>query len=349
MKRKLIFFSAIACLLITFSACKNMKENSSKYNSTKAVSSNNIYKDESNTINTIYSEANNNSNDNTIKTNNNIKIKNKDNYDNNKNLKTITKDKNKTIKKIDKSKKFQQSNNTISSFNSLSQIEKNWYYVPRNDGITPRCDDKSLPLLKKYNGYYVGNTSSKIIYLTFDEGYENGYTSKILDILKSNNVKAAFFVTTPYIKDNKELVKRMAKEGHLVCNHSTHHPSMPSIKDIEKFNSEFSTCAKTFQDITGEDMPKFFRPPMGKYSEMSLKLTNDLGYKTIFWSFAYYDWEPSKQPSHEKGKKTILQRLHPGAIYLLHAVSKTNTEILDDVIKEIKNKDYTFKTLNELK
>ncbi|WP_373898996.1 delta-lactam-biosynthetic de-N-acetylase [Haloimpatiens sp. FM7315] len=237
------------------------------------------------------------------------------------------------------------SNNT--SINT-SNKEISWYYVPRTDGVPPRCVESATNILNKYDTYYLGNTSNKTIYLTFDEGYENGYSSKILDILKENKVKAAFFVTTPYIESNKELIKRMVDEGHLVCNHSTHHPSMASINDLSKFNGEFSVCEKAYKEVIGKDMPKFFRPPMGKFSETSLKRTKDLGYKTIFWSFAYGDWQTDKQPTQDKAKKTIMERLHPGAIYLLHAVSKTNTEVLDEVIKNIKSQGYSFKTLNDL-
>lgn len=234
------------------------------------------------------------------------------------------------------------------SSKTLSSKELNWYFMPRKDEVPPRCIEEGAPMLKKYSAYYLGDTSQKVIYLTFDEGYENGYSAKILDVLKENNIKAAFFVTTPYINSNKELVKRMVREGHLVCNHSTTHPSMASIKDVEKFKKEFLGCEKAFKDLTGKDMPKYFRPPMGKFSELSLNRTENLGYKTIFWSFAYRDWEPASQPSHELAKKTIMERVHPGAVYLLHAVSKTNTEVLGDVIKDLKSKGYTFKSLDEL-
>lgn len=231
---------------------------------------------------------------------------------------------------------------------TASNVKKGWYFMPNDNGTPPTCDAEGLKWLKEFNGYYLGDTSKKVIYLTFDEGYENGYSSKILDILKENDVKAAFFVTTPYIKANKDLIKRMVDEGHIVGNHSTTHPSMPTVTDINKFNDEILTCAETFKEVTGKDMPKFFRPPMGEYSETSLKRTNDLGYKTIFWSFAYKDWDKNNQPSPDYAKETILKRTHNGAIMLLHAVSKTNTEVLDDVIKEWKNQGYTFKTLEDL-
>jgi peptidoglycan-N-acetylmuramic acid deacetylase len=232
----------------------------------------------------------------------------------------------------------------------LSTVEKNWFYQPKNDGTPSGEPPEILALLKNHSGYYLGDTSKKVIYLTFDEGYENGYTSKILDVLKANNVKAAFFVTVPYINSNKDLIKRMVAEGHLVCNHSNNHPSMAQVamKDEEKFQKEFTDTEKAFEEVTGTKMPKFFRPPMGKYSELSLSYTKELGYKTIFWSFAYKDWITDQQPTQEYAKKIIAERTHNGAIVLLHAVSKTNTEIMDSILKDWKSKGFEFKTLNDL-
>ncbi|MFT8314216.1 MAG: delta-lactam-biosynthetic de-N-acetylase [Clostridium sp.] len=230
---------------------------------------------------------------------------------------------------------------------NLSTKENSWYIVPASEEKIPRVDI-DVDWLKKYNGYYIGDTNNKYIFLTFDEGYENGYTAKILDILKANNVKAAFFVTVPYIKSNKELVKRMADEGNLVCNHSNTHPSMATITNEEKFKWELTSTEEAYKEATGYDMSKFFRPPMGRYSELSLNYTNKLGYKTIFWSLAHKDWLKDNQPNPEQAKKLILKRTHPGGIYLLHAVSKTNTDILDSLIKEWKSRGYEFKTLNDL-
>jgi peptidoglycan-N-acetylmuramic acid deacetylase len=228
--------------------------------------------------------------------------------------------------------------------------EKSWFFQPKKDGTPSGEPPEVLALIQKYSAYYLGDTNNKVIYLTFDEGYENGYSAKILDTLKDNNVKAAFFATSDYIKRNKDLIKRMEAEGHLVCNHSNTHPSMAqsALKGQEKFNEEFTITEKAYEEVTGKKMPKFFRPPMGKYSELSLKYTQDLGYKTIFWSFAYKDWLPEQQPSHEEAKKKIMERTHNGGIFLLHAVSKTNTEIMDSIIKEWKSKGFEFKTLNEL-
>lgn len=241
-----------------------------------------------------------------------------------------------------------QTDNISNQSEYLSTSEKGWFYQPRNDGAPPEEPQAILDLLSKYSAYYIGDKSKKVLYLTFDEGYENGYTPQILDILKKHNVKAAFFVVKPYITSNQEIIKRMVEEGHLVCNHSTNHPSMASINNKNKFFQEFTGVEESYREITGKEMPKFFRPPMGKYSELSLHYTADYGYKTIFWSFAYDDWKIKKQPSHEYAKKKILQRTHNGAIILLHAVSKTNAEILDDVITEWKSQGFEFKTLEDL-
>lgn len=243
---------------------------------------------------------------------------------------------------------IETSKETVSE-NALNTKELNWYFQIRNDNKPPEGPKESASFVNKYDAFYLGDTSEKVIYLTFDEGYENGYTGKILDILKKHNAKAAFFVVRPYIDTEKELVKRMVDEGHLVCNHTVHHPSMAQVQDINKFNSEFKGVEDSFKCLTGQDMPKFFRPPMGKYSELSLKRTQDLGYTTIFWSFAYHDWDPKNQPSHEKAMTTIKNRTHNGAIFLLHAVSKTNTEILDDVLTYWEKEGYVIKPLTELK
>lgn len=232
--------------------------------------------------------------------------------------------------------------------NGLSTKEYNWYFQPRNDNNPPEGPKETKTLISTYDCYHLGDTSKKVLYLTFDEGYEAGYTAPILDVLKKHNVKAAFFVVKPYITSNPELIKRMVEDGHLVCNHSARHPSMASIKDEEKFNKELFDVEDAFQKITEKKMPKYFRPPMGKYSELSLQYTQNYGYKTIFWSFAYMDWIPNKQPSHEVAKKRILQRTHNGGIMLLHAVSKTNAEILDDVITEWETQGYELKSLDEL-
>lgn len=223
-------------------------------------------------------------------------------------------------------------------------IHWSWAYSP----------GENATLLSKYHAYAFGETSKKVIYLTFDEGYENGYTASILDTLKANNVKAAFFITQTYVTDsfkgkkNINLIKRMMDEGHIIANHSVHHKSMPSMTNEATFNSEIKENETTVDNIAGFKMSKFFRPPMGDFSELSLYYTQKLGYKSIFFSLAYNDYDPENQPDPETAKKHLLKGTKPGMICLLHAVSKTNAKILDSLIKEWVTQGYEFKTLDEL-
>ncbi|OOM77693.1 delta-lactam-biosynthetic de-N-acetylase [Clostridium sp. BL-8] len=235
-------------------------------------------------------------------------------------------------------------------FSSFSdEDELNWYYVGKGKDKIAECPKESAGFLKETSSYYLGDTSKKVLYLTFDEGYENGNTGKILDILKEYKVPAAFFVVKPYIDKEPELVKRMVDEGHIVGNHTVHHPSIAQkVHDKEKFNSEFSGVESAYKDLVGQDMPKFFRPPMGKYSKKSLQMTKDLGYNTIFWSFAYKDWLVNDQPSESYAVEKICKGAHPGSIMLLHAVSNTNTKVLGTVLKTLQDEGYEFKSLNEL-
>jgi len=222
--------------------------------------------------------------------------------------------------------------------------EKNGWGLKKNKNAPPDVPSAVIELLQK-NGAIYKSDETKVLYLTFDEGYENGYTAKILDVLKENNVPAAFFVTGPYIKKESELVKRMTSEGHIVGNHTVNHPSMPDVTD-EKLREEIEGLAKNYHELTGKEM-KFFRPPMGEYSERTLKLTSDLGYVSVFWSFAYKDWEVNNQKGTGYAYNQIMDGVHDGAILLLHAVSRDNAEILDKVIKDLKNKGYVFKSLDE--
>lgn len=227
--------------------------------------------------------------------------------------------------------------------------EFNWYFVRSTENPYPDSPKETKEFQGKHNDYYLGDTNSKVIYLTFDEGYEReGNTNKILDTLKETNVPAAFFVVKPYIVQHPEIVKRMYDEGHLVCNHSSHHPSMASVKDKNKFIAEFTEVEEEYKKLTSQEMPKFFRPPMGKFSIYSLKETTALGYKTIFWSFAYKDWIPDQQPGEEYAKKKIVEGAHPGCIMLLHAVSDTNVKVLKDVITQLQADGYEFKPLSDL-
>jgi peptidoglycan-N-acetylmuramic acid deacetylase len=230
----------------------------------------------------------------------------------------------------------------------LDKTELSWYYIPKTDGTPSGGPSEALEYLDKYYVYYLGDTSKKELYLTFDQGYENGYTDSILDTLKKHNVKAAFFSVGPYIIGNKDLVKRMVDEGHMVVNHSVNHPSMPKVTDKDKFTEEILGVERAFEELTNQKMKKYFRPPMGTYSELSLYRTVELGYKSIFWSIAYHDWDVNNQPDPEYAKNLILERTHNGAIILLHSISKTNAEILDDLITEWKARGYEFKSMDDL-
>ena len=233
-------------------------------------------------------------------------------------------------------------------FSFSDEDELNWYYVGKGKDQIAEAPRESVDFLKENAASYLGDTSNKILYLTFDEGYENGHTGEILDILKEYKVPAAFFVVRPYITKEPDLVKRMVAEGHIVGNHSVHHPSMAQIHDKEKFEAEFKGVEDAYKELIGEDIPKFFRPPMGKYSKESLQMTKDLGYKTIFWSFAYKDWLVNNQPAENYAMQKIVKGAHPGSIMLLHAVSSTNTKILGTVIKTLQEEGYEFKSLNDL-
>jgi delta-lactam-biosynthetic de-N-acetylase len=223
-----------------------------------------------------------------------------------------------------------------------------WQPGTNKEHKTPVLNTKYKTLLNKYDGYFTGDASSKVIYLTFDEGYEYGFTGNILDTLKKCNVKAAFFVTKPYIKSSPELVKRMVREGHIVGNHSNNHPSMPDVSN-DKVVNELTSTADYFKEVTGTEMPGFFRPPMGEWSERTLYITKSLGYKTILWSMAYKDWEVNNQPGRDAAYKFTDTYYHNGAILLLHAVSKSNTEALEDIIKNLQSKGYRFAPLTELR
>ncbi len=225
----------------------------------------------------------------------------------------------------------------------ISNTKYGWG-LKKNKNAPPDIPSATIELIEKYGGIYKSD-EEKTLYLTFDEGYENGYTAKILDILKENKVSAAFFVTGPYIEKQRDLVKRMTEEGHIVGNHTVNHPSMPDVPD-EKVIEEVKKLSESYYDLTGKKM-KFFRPPMGEYSERTLKLTKDAGFTNVFWSFAYCDWEVNNQRGTGYAYNQITEGVHDGAILLLHAVSRDNAEILDKVIKDLKAKGYKFKSLQD--
>lgn len=221
-----------------------------------------------------------------------------------------------------------------------------WGVARKTNNQTPDADPGTPELLAKYGSRYLGDTSRKILYLTFDEGYENGYTSKILDTLKQNKVKSIFFVTGPYLKDHEDLVTRMVEEGHEVGNHTIHHPSLPSKNDTE-LKDEISQLNDTFKARYGKNM-RFLRPPMGEYSERSLFITDNMGYCNLFWSFAYDDWHRDVIRGPEYASDMVDKNLHNGAVLLLHAVSKDNADALDAIIKNCRAKGYEFGNPDEL-
>lgn len=233
------------------------------------------------------------------------------------------------------------------SSNAILPAASNWGLSFPEEGKTP-TGNASVEDLAKYDAYYLGDTSQKVIYLTFDCGYENGCTETILDALKKHNAPAAFFVVGHMIESAPDIVKRMAAEGHVVGNHTFHHPDMSSISDQAAFQKELDSLAALYQKTTGQPLSHFYRPPQGKYSEENLRQAQALGYQTVFWSLAYVDWNTDNQPSPEQAYAKLLPRIHDGAIVLLHSTSKTNAEILDQLLTKWENMGYSFRSLHDL-
>lgn len=228
-----------------------------------------------------------------------------------------------------------------------TSADGNWGLSFQEDGKPPVANATS-DYLKQFDAHYAEQTDEKVLYLTFDAGFENGNTPAILDALKKHNATATFFLVGNYIQTSPDLVKRMIAEGHTVGNHTFHHPDMSKISTKESFAKELGDLETLFQETTGQPMTKFYRPPQGKYSESNLKMAKELGYHTFFWSLAYVDWYEDKQPTKEEAFKKLLGRIHPGAIVLLHSTSKTNGEILDELLTKWGEMGYQFKSLNDL-
>lgn len=241
--------------------------------------------------------------------------------------------------------KYSKKTIQTSSGDTLSNKKIGWG-IKRNDNHEqPDLGSVNKKMIDENDDIAMGNSEKPYIYLSFDEGYEAGYTSKILDILKENDVKAAFFITGHYLNTQKELVKRMIDEGHIVGNHTVNHPSMPDISDEEIRSEIMKLHQAVFEEFDYE--MKYLRPPKGEFSQRTLAITKKLGYTTVMWSFAYDDWEESKQGREEYARNKILSNTHNGEVMLLHANSKDNCNILDSIIKEIKKCGYEFKTLDE--
>lgn len=211
----------------------------------------------------------------------------------------------------------------------------------------PPVPNLSAEELAPYNAHYYAPEAGKRLYLTFDAGYENGNTTAILDALKKHNAPGAFFVVGPYIRDYPDLVKRMVEEGHIVGNHSWHHPNMTQ-KSQEEFTQELALVEEQFRETVGQEMEKFYRPPEGKFSDDNLQWAQDLGYCTVFWSLAYVDWNTENQPTAEQAFSKLIPRTHDGAVVLLHSTSSTNAAILDELLTRWEEMGYTFGSLREL-
>ncbi len=235
----------------------------------------------------------------------------------------------------------------VLQFRSSDLETGSWGLSFRTEGQPP-VGNAGIQELAKYDAAYIGSTTEKVIYLTFDAGYENGCTEKILDTLQKHDVKAAFFLVGNYIEKNADLVRRMVDAGHIVGNHTMHHPDMSKLTDKTAFSKELTDLEDLFRKTTGREMPKYYRPPQGVYSEDNLKMAQELGYKTVFWSLAYADWNNDAQPTREQAFSKLLSRTHNGAVILLHSTSTTNAEILDELLTRWKAEGYAFQTIDKL-
>ena len=228
----------------------------------------------------------------------------------------------------------------------VQQKSFSWWFTRNKQHQVPSINNDTAQLLAQNNAFYALPNNNKKIYLTFDNGYELGYTSKILDILSRKQVKAAFFITGQFIQTQPDLVKRMQSSGHLVCNHTLNHPDLGSISQ-ENFNQEIKSLEQKYTSLTGGQLAPYLRPPMGNYTASSLKWAKDLGYNTVFWSIAFQDWDPNKQPGASYSHDHVLANIHPGAVILLHAVSQSDTEALEQIITDLQAQGYIFSNFND--
>jgi len=231
---------------------------------------------------------------------------------------------------------------------AVAAAATDWGLSFQTEGAAP-IGNATAAELAAYDAYYIGDTSKKVIYLTFDAGFENGNTPAILDALKKHNASACFFLVGNYIETAPDLVQRMVDEGHLVGNHTYTHPDMSKISDASSFSQELTKLEEAYQALIGQPLPKFYRPPQGKYSAENLEQAQALGYTSVFWSLAYVDWYTDNQPTAEQAFSKLLPRIHPGAIVLLHSTSSTNASILDELLTKWEAEGYSFGSLSELK
>lgn len=222
-----------------------------------------------------------------------------------------------------------------------------WGFKRGENGNQPELDAKAKEVIESLNGIAIGNSHDKVLYLTFDNGYEAGYTESILDVLKSLDVKATFFITAHYLNTADDIVKRMIEDGHIVGNHTVNHKNLVELSN-EEIKKEVMDLHNAVFEKFGYEM-KYFRPPKGEFSERVISIIKELGYESVMWSSAYDDWDKDKQNRCEYGKKKILDNAHNGSIILLHATSKDNSVILNDVIIELKNRGFEFKNIDNFK
>ena len=242
-------------------------------------------------------------------------------------------------------KTIQSEESVVETSSTIDNTKLEWGIKREKDHVQPDVGAKNKEVMDEYKGIYMGNSEKPYVYLTFDNGYEAGYTNQILDTLKENDVKATFFITAHYLNTASDIVERMIDEGHIVGNHTVNHKSMPSLSD-DKIQEEVLTLHQTVFEKFGYEM-KYIRPPMGEFSQRTLSITNSLGYKTAMWSLAYDDWDENNQGREQYATSKILDNIHNGAVILLHANSKDNANILDSIIKGIRNMGYEFKSLDE--
>lgn len=217
----------------------------------------------------------------------------------------------------------------------------NWGLSFQQEGMPPVAN-ATTEYLSQFHAMYCAPTQEKQIYITFDAGFENGNMPQILEALKKHDVQAVFFLVGNFMEKEPALLKQMVAQGHTIGNHTYSHPDMSAISGKESFLQELQKNEALYKEIIGEDMPKLYRPPQGKYSEQNLKMADELGYQTVFWSLAYVDWYQNQQPTKEEAFSKLVPRIHPGAVLLLHSTSSTNAQILDALLTKYEELGYSF-------